>query len=111
MDNTIIILSQSQFNEYLRPILQKLEQMETHLSKNNAKNASVYSDAEAAKFLKCSTKKLQTLRNNREIGFIRENGGRKIRYRHEHLMEYLTSHELKKRKQNANSLNFSKQSY
>jgi excisionase family DNA binding protein len=98
MDNNIIILSQSQFSEYLKPILQKLEQMEAHLSKGNAKNNTVYSDAEAAEFLKCSTKKLQNLRNAREIGFIRENGGRKILYKHEHLMEYLENHELKKRK-------------
>jgi len=98
MDNNIIVISQSQFAEYLRPILQKLDQMEAHLSKNNATNMAIYSDAEAAKFLKCSTKKLQNLRNAREIGFIRENGGRKILYKYEHLMEYLERNELKKKK-------------
>jgi excisionase family DNA binding protein len=76
--------------------MQKLEKLEAYLYKKESKNNPVYSDAEAAEFLKCSTKKLQNLRNAREIGFIRENGGRKILYKHEHLMEYLMKNELKK---------------
>jgi hypothetical protein len=98
MDNKVIVISPDEFTQFLQPILQRLEKMETYLYKNDSKNNSVYSDKEAAIFLKCSTKKLQNLRNKREIGFIRENGGRKILYKHEHLMEYLENHELKKKK-------------
>lgn len=58
----------------------------------------IYSDVEAAEYLRMSIKKLQLLRNARKIGYIREDGGRKILYRHEHLLEYLLEHELKKKK-------------
>jgi excisionase family DNA binding protein len=98
MDNKVIVISSPEFIEFLRPILERLGKIEAHLSKNNSKNTAVFSDAEAAEFLKCSTKKLQNLRNTREIGFIRENGGRKILYKYEHLMEYLEKNELKKKK-------------
>lgn len=97
MENKVIVISSPQdFSELMQPILQKLEKMEALLLNKNSNTKAVYSDAEAAKFLSCSTKKLQSLRNAREIGFIRENGGRKILYRHEHLMEYLAKNELKK---------------
>ena len=49
-------------------------------------------------FLKISKKKLQQLRNSRKIGFVRENGGRRIVYKHGHLMEYISANELKKKK-------------
>lgn len=98
MDNKMIIIPTTELLEYLQPILQKMEKMESYLYKRDTQKNAVYSDAEAAQFLKCSTKKLQNLRNAREIGFIRENGGRKILYKHEHLMEYLENHELKKKK-------------
>ena len=98
MDNKVIVISSEEFTQFLQPILQKLEKIEAYLSTNNARGHPVFSDAEAAEFLKCSKKKLQGLRNKREIGFIRENGGRKILYKHEHLTEYLENHELKKKK-------------
>lgn len=98
MDNKVIVISPGEFITLLDPILQRLDKMESFLYQENTKTNAVYSDAEAAEFLKCSTKKLQNLRNAREIGFIRENGGRKILYKYEHLMEYLENHELKKKK-------------
>ena len=99
MENKVIVISSPQdFSEFIQPILQKLEKMEALLLNKNGDHKAVFSDAEAAKFLKCSTKKLQGLRNSREIGFIRENGGRKILYKYEHLQEYLEKNELKKKK-------------
>lgn len=98
MENKVLVISAVELVEYLQPILQKMEKMEAYLYKKDTQKNAIYSDAEAAKFLKCSTKKLQNLRNAREIGFIRENGGRKILYKYEHLMEYLEKNELKKRK-------------
>lgn len=100
MDNKVIVISSGEFSEFLQPILQRLEKMEAFLYKKDTKSNAVFSDAEAAEFLKCSTKKLQSLRNDREIGFIRENGGRKILYKLEHLLEYLENHELKRKKLN-----------
>ncbi len=78
--------------------MERLEKMEAYLYKKDTQINAVYSDAEAAEFLKCSTKKLQSLRNSRAIGFIRENGGRKILYKLEHLLEYLGSNEMKKKR-------------
>ena len=98
MENKVILISPGELTQFLQPILQRMEKIEAYLYANNARGHPVYSDAEAAEFLKCSKKKLQNLRNAREIGFIRENGGRKILYKHEHLMEYLENHELKKKK-------------
>ncbi len=98
MDNKVIVISSNELTEFLRPILERLEKMEACLQQKTVKNNQMYSDVEAAEFLRCSTKKLQNLRNAREIGFIRENGGRKILYRLEHLMEYLENHELKRKK-------------
>ena len=98
MENKVIVISPNEFSAFLQPILQRLEKMEAYLYRKDSNNKAVFSDAEAAEFLKCSTKKLQNLRNNREIGFIRENGGRKILYKLEHLLEYLESNELKKKK-------------
>lgn len=59
MDNRVIVLSPGEFTEFLKPIIQRLERIEAYLFKKEAKSSPVYSDAEAAKFLKCSTKKLQ----------------------------------------------------
>ena len=83
---------------FRKPILVKMEKMEALLLKKDGSPKAVFSDSEAAEFLHCSTKKLQVLRNSREIGFIRENGGRKILYKMEHLMEYLENNELKRKK-------------
>lgn len=98
MDNKVIVISSNEFTEFLRPIMERLEKMEAYLYKKDTQINAVYSDAEAAEFLKCSTKKLQSLRNSRAIGFIRENGGRKILYKLEHLLEYLGSNEMKKKR-------------
>jgi hypothetical protein len=98
MENRILVISASELVEYLRPILLKMEKMEAILLKKDGSQKAIFSDSEAAEFLKCSTKKLQSLRNTRAIGFIRENGGRKILYKVEHLLEYLERHELKRKK-------------
>ncbi|MES2514734.1 MAG: helix-turn-helix domain-containing protein [Bacteroidota bacterium] len=98
MENRVIVISEMDFLNSLKPLLQRLDKIETMLSQNSAEVNSTYSDAQAAEFLKMSTKKLQHLRNARKISFIREDGGRKITYTHEHLMEYLKSNELKKKK-------------
>ena len=97
MENKVIVISASELLEYLQPILLKMERMETILLEKNSNIKAVFSDSEAAKFLKCSTKKLQQLRNDRKIGFIRENDGRKISYKMEHLLEYLDMHEFKRK--------------
>lgn len=97
-ENKIIVFSEEAFSKFLDPIIQKLEKLEEHLYKRELKNDLVYSDKEASVFLKVSQKKLQQLRNAREIGFIRQNGGRRILYKHQHLMEYLSSNEMKKKK-------------
>ncbi len=95
METKIIVISTEEFAEMLHPISNQLKNIEAFFLGENQKSDKVYSDKEAAFFLKCSTKKLQSLRNKRMIGFIRENGGRKILYKHDHLLDYLESHELK----------------
>ena len=87
MENKVIVISESEFFGFLNPLIQRLDKMETLLLKNDMKNMPIYSELEASKYLKVSTKKLQLLRNARKIGFIREDGGRKISYKHEHLMD------------------------
>lgn len=98
MANNIVLLTSENFSEYIAPLLKKLELIENYLFTNNSVNQRTYSDSEASIYLKISKKKLQSLRNARKIGFIRENGGRRIIYKHDHLVEYLASHELKKKK-------------
>lgn len=98
MENKVVVISTGELTQFLQPIIQRLEKIEAFLYKKDTKSNAVFSNREAAEFLKCSTKKLQNLRNTRAIGFIRENGGRKILYRLEHLLEYLENHELKKKK-------------
>jgi|JI10StandDraft_1071094.scaffolds.fasta_scaffold67698_6 predicted subunit of tRNA(5-methylaminomethyl-2-thiouridylate) methyltransferase len=96
--NKVIVISVEEFLNILNPLFQRLDHFESLLSQKFSIVNSTYSDAEAAKYLNMSTKKLQHLRNARKIGFIREDGGRKITYKHEHLLEYLASNELKKKK-------------
>ncbi len=98
MENKVIVISLPEFAEILQPILQKLGKLEEFLFKSSPTNDTVYSDTEASRFLKVSKKKLQNLRNAREIGFIREANGRRVLYKHNHLMEYLQNNELKKKK-------------
>ena len=98
-DNKVIVISASELiEEYLQPILERMQKMEAILLKKDDSHKAIFSDSEAAIFLNCSTKKLQSLRNSRAIGFIRENGGRKILYKIQHLMEYLENNEFKKKK-------------
>ncbi len=98
MTNNIIVLTPENFSEYIQPILKKLDLIEGYMARNTPVNQTTYNDMEASRFLKVSKKKLQQLRNDRKIGFIREDDGRRILYTHEHLMEYLQSNELKKKK-------------
>jgi mannose/fructose-specific phosphotransferase system component IIA len=98
MENKVLVISASDLVEYLQPILQKMEKMEAILLQKGGNQKAIFSDSEAAEFLNCSTKKLQSLRNTRAIGFIRENGGRKILYKIQHLMEYLENNEFKRKK-------------
>lgn len=95
----LVVNDINDLQEILKPICQKLDFIIQQMqSGNSAIQKKIYSDEEAAEYLRMSVKKLQLLRNNRKIGFIRENGGRKILYRHEHLLEYLAEHELKKKR-------------
>lgn len=97
-DNKVIVISASELiGGYLQPILERMQKMEAILLKKDGSQKAVFSDSEAAEFLNCSTKKLQSLRNTRAIGFIRENGGRKILYKIQHLMEYLENNEFKRK--------------
>lgn len=96
MENKVIVMTEDQLSKLLQPIMTKLQNMEDYLFNDESKSNKVYSDKEASLFLKVSQKKLQNLRNSREIAFIRENGGRKILYTHAHLMDYLKNNELKK---------------
>lgn len=95
----LVVNDINDIQEILKPIYQKLDFIIQQMqSGNSAIQKNIYSDEEAADYLRMSVKKLQLLRNTRKIGFIRENGGRKILYRHEHLLEYLAEHELKKKR-------------
>lgn len=98
-ESKIIVISESAFiSSFLQPIQKRLEYLEALLVKISTSKDSIYSDKAAAAFLQMSTKKLQHLRNERKIGFIREEGARKITYRHEHLLAYLAQHEFKAKK-------------
>ncbi len=96
--NKVIVISVEEFLSILNPLFQRIDHFESLLSQKSSTVNSIYSDADAAKYLNMSTKKLQHLRNSRKIGFIREDGGRKITYKHEHILEYLEANELKKKK-------------
>ena len=98
METKVIVISPDALSLLFQPILDKIENIEKILSGKQSEKTAVYTDEQASQFLKISKKKLQQLRNSREIGFVRQNRGRRILYRHEHLMEYLQGNELKKRK-------------
>lgn len=98
-ESKIIVISEAAFvSSFLQPIQKRFEYLEDLLLKISTSKESVYSDKAAAAFLKMSTKKLQHLRNERKISFIREDGGRKVTYKHEHLLAYLAQHEFKTKK-------------
>lgn len=95
----ILLNDKDDLENFLKPIYQKLDFIIQQMMDGNSPiQKKIYSDVEAAEYLRMSVKKLQLLRNSRKIGFVREGGGRKILYRHEHLLEYLAEHELKKKK-------------
>ena len=98
LDKRIIDLTLGDVVGYLEPMLRRIEKAQENLSGMEYGKDKVYSDTEASQFLKVSKKKLQNLRNALKIAFIRENDGRRILYKHEHLMEYLKNNEIKKRK-------------
>jgi hypothetical protein len=98
METKVIVISPTELSDFLQPILQRLEKIEAYLTQKDTNSQRVFTEAEAAEFLKCSTKKLQNLRNCRKIGYIRENDGRKILYTIEHVLEYLAINELKRKK-------------
>ena len=83
MERKIIVISVEEFLYFLHPLSQRLEKIEKLLSTKSNSIESIYTDTQAAKFLKMSTKKLQHLRNARKSGFIHVDGGRKIAYTHE----------------------------
>ena len=98
METKVIVISPDALSLLFQPILDKIENIEKILSGKQSEKTAVYTDEQASQFLKISKKKLQQLRNNREIGFVRQNRGRRILYKHEHLLDYLQENELKKRK-------------
>lgn len=93
-----VLITLNEASEFIQPILNRLKAIEETQSKNHSTLDKVFSDKEAAFFLRVSTKKLQTLRNKREIGFVREPYGRKISYLYSHLMAYLKKNEIKAKK-------------
>ena len=97
-DTRYFMVSEDVLSGIKELIATRLDKIEKLISGQVAITAPTYSDAEASKFLKISKKKLQQLRNSRKIGFVRENGGRRIVYKHGHLMEYISANELKKKK-------------
>ncbi len=97
--NKVIVIGATEFLNLLEPLFYRLDKMESIMLNTGASGRSlIYSEFEASKFLKVSTKKLQLLRNARKISFIREDGGRRVLYKSEHLLEYLDKHELKRKK-------------
>lgn len=90
-----ILLSAEELTSELKPLFDRLEKMEKNQAKLLSISNSVFSDQEAADFLKMSKKKLQSLRNDRKIGFVREPYGRKISYKLSHLVDFLNSNEIK----------------
>ncbi len=93
-----LLVSLNEVTEILQPILSRLEKMEENQAKLQSNSNRVFSDQEAATFLRMSTKKLQNLRNKRMIGFVRQEYGRKILYTLEHLLDYLKRNEIKAKK-------------
>jgi hypothetical protein len=94
----VLIGSIAEFQELLEPLTNQLHSIIENLSLDRKNSAAVFTDSEAAKFLKMSKKKLQNLRNSRKIGFVREDEGRKISYHYDHLMDYLKRNEIKPKK-------------
>ncbi len=94
-----ILISVDEIAEHFKPIFDRMERMEENQAKLLSISNSVFSDKEAAIFLRMSVKKLQSLRNAREIGFVREPYGRKISYKLSHLLDYLNKNEIKAKKQ------------
>ena len=93
-----VLISLNEACELLEPINKRLEVIEENQRKLLLNSNKVFSDKEASDFLRMSCKKLQTLRNNRKIGFVREPYGRKISYKLQHLLDFLNSNEIKAKK-------------
>lgn len=93
-----VLISLNEASELLEPINKRLEVIEENQRKLLLNSNKVFSDKEASDFLRMSCKKLQTLRNNRKIGFVREPYGRKISYKLQHLLDFLNSNEIKAKK-------------
>lgn len=93
-----LLIALDEAPEFFLPLTNRMDRIEKALSEFQQSREKVYSDTEAARFLNMSKKKLQSLRNTRQIGFIREECGRKISYLHEHLIEYLLKNEIKAKK-------------
>ncbi len=92
-----ILISVEEISEHFKPLFGRLEKLEKDFSLQVVSDR-VFSEKEASEFLKISTKKLQTLRNKREITFIREFMGRKVLYRYSHLIAFLQKNEIKAKK-------------
>ncbi len=93
-----VLITLNEASEFLQPILNRLEKIEENQSKLQSNSNRIFSDKEAADFLRMSVKTLQTLRNKRLIGFVRQEYGRKILYTLDHLIEYLKRNEIKAKK-------------
>ena len=93
-----VLITLNEASEILEPINKRLEVIEENQRKLLLNSNKVFSDKEASDFLRMSCKKLQTLRNNRKIGFVREPYGRKISYKLQHLLDFLNSNEIKAKK-------------
>ncbi len=94
----ILVLSVDDAPDLFEPFIKRIETLEAEHKKYKQTTLGVYTDAEAARFLKVSKKKLQTLRNTSKIGFCREEYGRKITYKLQHLTDYLERNEFKPKK-------------
>lgn len=95
---TNLLVSVEELTEEFKPLINRLEKVEEIQIKLLSNFNAVFSDKEAAAYLKVSRKKLQTLRNKREISFVREFMGRKVTYTLAHLLDYLKKNEIKAKK-------------
>lgn len=76
-------------------VMEKLERLESLLTKPTQKKKTVYNEKAAADYLTISQKSLQNLRRAGEIAFTRIDGGRRVLYTQEHLDSFLEKNQIK----------------